>query len=68
MPRRSLTVSVPESWWLVQRIRSRDGKALVRPTLYGRVRASSETLAVEKFLHVVAVPQDPQAFMAEPAK
>ena len=67
MARRKVAPVDPESWWLVQRVRGRDGKMLPRPSLYGRVRASSDTLAVERFLKVVGTNQDPRSFEARPA-
>ena len=67
MARRKMAQTDPESWWLVERIRGRDGKALARPSLYGRVRASSDTLAVERFCQIVGTVQDPRYFDARPA-
>ena len=68
MARRKLVPADPESWWLVQRTRGRDGKPLPRPSLYGRVRASSDTLAVARFCQIVGTAQDPRFFDAQRAQ
>jgi hypothetical protein len=55
--------------WVVRRIRTEDGRDLPRPHLWGRVFASSASVAVSKFINTLAVgTYDARQFDAVPDK
>jgi hypothetical protein len=53
--------------WVVRRIRSTDGRDLPRPHLWGRVFASSASVAVQKFINMTGGTENPKHFDAIPA-
>jgi hypothetical protein len=57
-----------ERVWLVRRVIGSRGTPLARPSLWGVVRASSETVAVRKFIWLAKMGADPQHFDAIPSK
>ena len=54
--------------WLVRRIKGVRGTPLARPSLWGVVRASSESVAVTKFIWMAKTEADRRHFDAIPAK
>lgn len=54
--------------WLVRRIKKHNGQPLAQPTLWGKVFASSATIAVSKFLFTIKSPDNGDHFDAVPFK
>jgi hypothetical protein len=54
--------------WLVRRIKRHDGQLLQAPRLWGKVFASSESVAVRKFLETIRSGDNASHFDAVPFK
>lgn len=52
--------------WLVRRIRRHDGILLAKPTLWGKVPASSDTAAIHRFISITKASFNPAHFDAIP--
>lgn len=55
-----------QSFWLVRRTCRADGTRFITPKLWGRVAASSGTIALVKFMHLMGSTENPAHFEAIP--
>lgn len=55
------------SFWLVRRTHRADGRQLTTPRLWGKVLASSDTVAVQKFVNMLGSEENSSHFDAVPA-